>query len=54
MKQHESYYDYVVRTSLTLNEIRVRLEDYEAEKRYNNQLRDETEGYECCSPLAIR
>lgn len=54
MKQHESYYDYVVRTSLTLNEIRVRLEDYEAEKRYNSQLRDGTESYECCSPLAIR
>lgn len=37
MKQHESYYDYVERTSLTLNEMKNRLRDYEAEKKYNSQ-----------------
>ena len=35
MKKHESYYDYVERTSMSLNEMKNRLNDYEAEKKYN-------------------
>lgn len=54
MKQYESYYDYVQRTSLTLNEIKNRLSDYKAEKEYNSQFNDEEEYYKSCSPLAIR
>lgn len=54
MKQHESYYDYVERTSTTLNEMKNRLRDYEAEKKYNSQFDDEEEYYKSCSPLAIR
>lgn len=53
MKQHESYYDYVERTSLSLNEMKNRLRDYEAEKKYNSQFDDEEEYYKSCSPLVI-
>ena len=54
MKQHESYYDYVEKTSTTLNEMKNRLMYYEAEKKYNSQFNDEEEYYKSCSPLAIR
>ena len=54
MKKHESYYDYVERTSLSLNEMKNRLNDYEAEKKYNSQFNDEEEYYKSCSLLAIR
>ena len=37
MKKHESYYDYVERTSLSLNEMKNRLNDYEAEKCPNSR-----------------
>ena len=53
MKQYESYYDYVDRTSLSLNEMKSRLNDYEAEKKYNSQFNDEEEYYKSCSLLAI-
>lgn len=54
MKKHESYYDYVERTSLSLNEMKNMLNDYETEKKYNSQFNDEKEYYKSCSPLAIR
>ena len=53
MKQHESYYDYVQRTSLTLNEMKNRLSDYKAEKEYNSQFDDSEEYDKSCSLLAI-
>lgn len=53
MEQHESYYDYVQRTSLTLNEMKNRLSDYKAEKEYNSQFDDSEEYYKSCSLLAI-
>ena len=33
MKPLDSYYDYIERTSLSLNEMKSRLKDYEAEKK---------------------
>ena len=53
MKPHESYYDYVERTSLSLNEMKNRLSDYKAEKEYNSQFDDSEEYYKSCSLLAI-
>ena len=54
MRPQGSYYDYVGRTSLSRNEMRNRLNDYEAEKKYNSQFNYEEEYYKSCSPLAIR
>ena len=54
MKKHESYYDYVERTSMSLNEMKNRLNDYEAEKKYNSQFNDKEEYYKSCTTHAIR
>ena len=54
MAEHESYYDYVDRISLTLNEMKNRLRDEEAQKKYESQFNDNNEYYKSCSPLAIR
>ena len=54
MKKHESYYAYVQKTYISINEMKNSLNDYEAEKKYNSQFNDEEEYYKNCSLLAIR
>jgi hypothetical protein len=49
--KYSSYAEYVRETSLSLNEIRVRMQDEEAEAEWNRQRREEEDPYRSASGL---